>query len=120
MPTEQDLELREESLDESTHLVALHGEVDAKTAPRLGRRLIRVADEGKTGVVIDMSRVTFIDSTGISVLLNGLRQFTTRDGQLALVCPTERALRPFEIAGLTERLSIFESCEQALGAVRSS
>jgi anti-sigma B factor antagonist len=115
----QDLELCEKAVDERTHLVALRGEIDALTAPKLGRRLIRVTDEGKTGVVVDLTRVTFIDSTGISVLLNGLRQLTTRDGRLALVCPTARILRPFEIAGLTQRLSIFKTREEALGAVRA-
>ena len=43
------------------------------TAPRLGSRLFGLADEGKRAVVVDLSDVTFMDSTGIGVLLNALR-----------------------------------------------
>ena len=50
-----------------------HGEIDALTAPRLGRRLLDLAEEGKRLLVVDLSAVTFMDSTGISVILNALR-----------------------------------------------
>jgi anti-sigma B factor antagonist len=115
MTGQPDFGLCDEPVDDNTHLFALRGEVDSLTAPRLGRQLIRVTDEGRTRVVVDLSRVTFIDSTGLSVLLNGLRQLTSRQGRLLLVCPSTRVLRPFEIAGLTERLDIFRSREEALG-----
>jgi anti-sigma B factor antagonist len=64
---------------------------------------------------VDLSGVTFLDSTGLGVLLNALRQITLRHGRLVLVCPTERVLRPFEIAGLVGHLPIFASREEALG-----
>ena len=51
------------------------------TAPRLGSRLFGLADEGKRAVVVDLSDVTFMDSTGIGVLLNALRHFTVRHRQ---------------------------------------
>jgi anti-sigma B factor antagonist len=104
-------------VDERTHVVAPRGEVDAVTAPQLGRRLLGLADEGKTRVVVDLSNVTFMDSTGIGVLLNALRQLRLRKGSLVLVCPTERVLRPFQITGLVDHLSIFGSREQALGGL---
>ncbi len=87
------------------------------TAPRLGSRLFGLADEGKRGVVVDLSEVTFMDSTGIGVLLNALRHFTTRHGRLMLVCPTQRVMRPFEVTGLTGHLTIFDSREKALGCL---
>ena len=76
-----------------------------------------MADEGKRGVVVDLSEVTFMDSTGIGVLLNALRHFTLRHGTLVLVCPTERVLRPFQITGLTEIISVYDSREKALGCL---
>ena len=85
------------------------------TAPRLGSRLFGLADEGKRAVVVDLSDVTFMDSTGLGVLLNALRHFTVRHGRLVLVCPTERVLRPFRITGLTGHLTIYDSREKALG-----
>ena len=110
-------ELNDEAIDARTHVVAPHGEVDAITAPKLGRRLIGLADEGKTRLVVDLTNVTFMDSTGIGVLLNALRQLRSRKGGLVLVCPTERILRPFQITGLIGYLRIFGSREQALGGL---
>jgi anti-sigma B factor antagonist len=112
-----DFGLADESVDERTHVVAPHGEIDALTAPRLGRRLLDLAEEGKRLMVLDLSAVTFMDSTGISVIVNALRQLTTRRGNLVLVCPTERVLRPFEITGLAGRLSIFRTRGQALAGL---
>jgi len=113
-----DFGLKDEAVDDRTHVVAPHGEVDALTAPRLGRRLLGLADEGKTRLVVDLSNVTFMDSTGIGVLLNALRQLRSRKGGLVLVCPTERIMRPFQITGLMDQLRIFGSREQALGGLR--
>jgi anti-sigma B factor antagonist len=105
----------DEAIDDQTHLVAPSGEIDASTAPTLGRRLLALVDEGKTGLVVDLSRVTFLDSTALGVLLNAVRQLSSRRGQLVLVCPSDRVLRPFQITGLVQRLSITDSREEALG-----
>jgi anti-sigma B factor antagonist len=109
-----DFGLVDEAVDETTHVVSLRGEIDAQTAPRLGSRLFGLADEGKRGVVVDLSDVTFMDSTAIGVLLNALAYFTARHAQLVLVCPTERVLRPFEVTGLLDIISVCDSREEAL------
>lgn len=112
-----DFGIGDEPVDERTHILTPHGEVDIVTAPRLGRRLLGFADAGKTMMVVDLSRVTFMDSTGLGVLLDALRQLTSRHGNLALVCPTERVLRPFQVSGLVGHLPIFASREAALGGL---
>jgi anti-sigma B factor antagonist len=112
-----DFGLVDEAVDEKTHVVSLRGEIDASTAPRLGSRLFGLADEGMRGVVVDLSEVTFMDSTGIGVLLNALRHFTIRHAKMVLVCPTERVMRPFQITGLVGHLTIFDSREKALGGL---
>jgi anti-sigma B factor antagonist len=111
-----DFGLTDESVGAHEHVVALSGEVDAHSAPRLGSRLFGLAEEGKTRVVVDLSEVTFMDSTGIGVLLNALRHFSLRHARMVLVCPTERMLRPFQVTGLVGRLTIFDSRERALAA----
>jgi anti-sigma B factor antagonist len=65
-------------------------------------------------VVVDLAEVTFMDSTGIGVLLNALRHFKVRHIQMVLVCPTERVLRPFQVTGLVGHLTIVDSREKAL------
>ena len=112
-----DFGLVDEAVDDTTHVLSLRGEIDAATAPRLGTRLFGLADEGVKGVVVDLSDVTFMDSTGIGVLLNALSHFSTRDTKLVLVCPTDRVLRPLQITGVANHFSIFDSREQALGGL---
>jgi anti-sigma B factor antagonist len=109
-----EFELADEPVDDHTQVVAPLGEIDALTAPTLGRRLLRLADEGKTGVVVDLSRVTFMDSFGIGVLLNALRCLSTQQVGLVLVCPTERVTKPFEVMGLKGRLRTFATLDEAV------
>jgi anti-sigma B factor antagonist len=109
--------LCDEAVDESTHVLSPKGEIDILTAPQLARRLLGLAEEGKTGVVVDLSSVTFMDSTGLGVLLNAVRALASRHGKLVLVCPNERVLRPFQVTGLVDRMSIFPTREAALGGL---
>ena len=120
MAGRSDFALQDEAVDENTHVVAPEEEVDAMTAPQLGRRLLGLAEEGKTRLVVDLARVTFIDSTALGVLLNALRQLASRDGGLVLVCPTERALRPFQVTGLESHLPITGSREEALSRLSAA
>jgi anti-sigma B factor antagonist len=112
-----DFGVADEAIDERTHIVTPRGEVDALTAPQLGRWLLGLTEAGITRVVVDLSKVTFMDSTGIGVLLNALRHLTSRRGGLVLVCPTERILRPFQVTGLVGHLRIFGTREEALGGL---
>jgi anti-sigma B factor antagonist len=66
--------------------------------------------------VVDLSETTFMDSTGLGVLVNGVRQTGRRDGKLVVVCPTERIMRPFEITGLHNHLPIVKTRDEALAA----
>src|SRR5947208_12473988 len=66
------------------------GEVDVYTAPRLRERLIELVDGGAKHVVVDLSRVEFLDSTGLGVLVGALKRLRAVDGSLGLVCAQER------------------------------
>jgi anti-sigma B factor antagonist len=109
--------LVDEAVDDTTHVVSLRGEIDAVTAPRLGSRLFGLADEGKRGVVVDLTDVTFMDSTGIGVLLNAMNHFDARHAELVLVCDSDLILRPFQLTGVADLLTIVDSREKALGCL---
>jgi anti-sigma B factor antagonist len=112
-----DFAVLDEAVDDRRHVVSPEGEIDVVSAPQLGRCLLGLAEEGKTGVVVDLSKVTFMDSTGLGVLLNGLRALGRRRGTLVLVSPNERVMRAFQITGFTNLMPIFHSREAALSAV---
>ena len=111
-------DLNEESLDPQTHLIAVRGEVHVSTAPEFSERLNDAIAGGKTGVVIDMSDVEFIDSTGLSVLLNALRRVTRQQGALALAVSNPTVLRLFEITRLDSTFDILPDRETAIARVR--
>lgn len=97
-------------------VLTVRGEVDVYTAPRLRERLVEMASEGKYRVIVDLEQVDFLDSTGLGVLVGGLKRLRTHDGDLQLVCTQHRILKVFEITGLTKVFSIFDSVEAATNA----
>lgn len=82
--------------------VRLLGELDLSTAPQLRDELARLAAGGATLVTVDLSDLGFIDSTGLSVLITGLKRFRQQGGELALRSPSPSTRKVLEITGLTE------------------
>ena len=113
-------DVSEEDVGETTRILDACGEIHVSTAPRFSERLNQAIADGKTSLVLDFSRVEFIDSTGLSVLLNGLRRLTRRQGSLALVCTNPTVLRLFEITRLDSTFDIVPTREEALEHVASN
>ena len=90
------------------------GEVDVYTAPKLRERLVELVGDGHHRIVVDMSKVEFLDSTGLGVLVGGLKRVRQHEGRLALVCNQERILKIFRITGLTKVFPIYDTLEEAL------
>ncbi|HEY1635449.1 MAG TPA: STAS domain-containing protein [Acidimicrobiales bacterium] len=97
-------------------VLAVRGEVDVYTAPRLRERLIELVSQGSHQVVVDLEGVDFLDSTGLGVLVGGLKRLRSHDGDMILVCTQPRILKVFEITGLTKVFSIHDTVESATTA----
>jgi anti-sigma B factor antagonist len=111
-------DLSEEALDESTVQLRVRGEIHASTAPEFSERLNDAIATGKTGVILDLTGVEFIDSTGLSVLLNGLRRVTRARGTMVLACANPTVLRLFEITKLDSTFEILPTCDEAIARLR--
>jgi anti-sigma B factor antagonist len=107
-------DLSEETVDDRTIVLAAAGEIHVSTAPELSERLNAAIASGRTRLVLDLTGVEFIDSTGLSVLLNALRRLTRRQGALALVCTNPTVLRLFEITRLDSTFDIVATRDEAL------
>lgn len=94
-------------------VVSVKGEIDVYTAPRLREKIVELANDGHYQVVLDLNGVDFLDSTGLGVLVGGLKRLRSHDGDLSLVCNQHRILRVFEITGLTKVFSIYDTVETA-------
>jgi anti-anti-sigma factor len=113
-------ELSEEDLDETTAVIRVVGEIHATTAPEFSERLNSVISNGKTAVALDLTGVEFIDSTGLSVLLNGLRRVTRARGTMVIACANPTVLRLFEITKLDSTFEILPSCDEAIDRLRQA
>jgi anti-sigma B factor antagonist len=101
-------------------VLAVTGEVDVSTAPRLRQQLVETATAGHERVIVDLSAVDFLDSTGLGVLVSGLKRFRTLGGDLLLVCPSARIIKVFEITGLTKVFSMHATVEDAVRAATTA
>jgi anti-sigma B factor antagonist len=110
-------EVSEDSLDGTAGVVAVRGEIHVSTAPELSGLLADALARGVTSIVLDLSEVEFIDSTGLSVLLNVLRRLTQRGGSLVIVCTNPTVLRLFEITRLESTFDIVSTRDEALERV---
>ena len=95
-------------------VVAVRGEVDIATAPKLREKLVELASQGAQKVVVDLEGVDFLDSTGLGVLIGGMKRLRGLDGDLTLVCTQPRILKVFEITGLNRAFTIHETVDAAV------
>jgi anti-sigma B factor antagonist len=97
-------------------VIVVNGEVDVYTAPKLREQLVDLVDAGWYHLVVDLENVGFLDSTGLGVLVGGLKRVRSHDGSLRLVCTQERILKIFRITGLTKVFPIHDSVAAAMAA----
>jgi anti-sigma B factor antagonist len=112
-----DLKLGHHAKD-GIEVVDVGGEIDMYTAPRLRELLIDLVSKGSYQLVVNLDKVGFLDSTGLGVLVGGLRRVRAHDGSLDLVCTRERILKIFRITGLTQVFGIYETVDQAIAAMK--
>ena len=108
-----DLTLKTRDVDGRT-IVAVGGEIDVYTAPKLRDKITELVGHGSYHLVVDMQQVEFLDSTGLGVLVGGLKRVRSHNGDLSLVCTQHRILKVFEITGLTKVFSIHDTVDAAV------
>ena len=90
-------------------VIAVGGEIDVYTAPKLREKLISLVEAGSYQLIVDMEGVDFLDSTGLGVLVGGLKKVRAHDGSMELICSQDRLLKIFRITGLAKVFTIHES-----------
>jgi anti-anti-sigma factor len=83
--------------------VELEGEVDLEAAPMLRDRLLELADRGAVAVIVDLSKVSFLDSSGLSVLIETAQRIEQHGGALYLEGARGAVRQVLEITALLER-----------------
>lgn len=94
-------------------VIAVGGEIDVYSAPKLREKLINLVESGDYHLIVDMEAVEFLDSTGLGVLVGGLKRVRAHDGWIDLVCTQGRILRIFRITGLSKVFNIYDTVAEA-------
>ncbi len=106
-----------ERLSADLAVITVAGEVDIYTAPHLKECLLGLLDEGVWRVVVDLSSVSFIDSTALGVLIGAVRRVNDNDGSMALVVTGRSVRRVLSITGLDRVLAIYDTRAAAIEAL---
>ena len=108
-----DLTLDSREVDGRT-VITVGGEIDVYTAPRLRDTITELVGAGAYDLVVDLGAVDFLDSTGLGVLVGGLKKVRAHDGSFSLICDQDRLLKIFKITGLAKVFEIHPDEESAL------
>lgn len=98
-------------------VVDLSGEIDVYTSPKLKDAISGLIDRGVYNLVINLEKVRYIDSTGLGVLIGGLKRVREHGGSVNLVCTNPQIKKIFDITGLVMIFGIFENEDAALRAL---
>jgi len=94
--------------------INLEGEIDVYTSPKLKEKILELIDGGEVSFVVNLERVTYIDSTGLGVLIGALKRTREKRGSLYLIYSNPRLKRIFEITGLDKNFSIYNNEKELL------
>ncbi|WP_277441053.1 STAS domain-containing protein [Streptomyces sp. SPB162] len=101
-------------MTESISLVTVEVELDVYSAPSLREALVDLLEQGRFFLVVDLTAVESIDSTGLGVLVGALKRVHVHAGALALVVASDRVRKQFWITGLTKVFPIFGAVHPAV------
>lgn len=97
----------ESSVWHSWNVLTLRGEVDIYTAPRLKGAVVECLEQRGNRLLVDLRGVDFIDSTGLGVLIGGVKRINEGNSEMALVCTKGSILRLLAITGLDKVFPIY-------------
>ncbi|MDN4597743.1 STAS domain-containing protein [Leifsonia virtsii] len=94
-------------------VLAAEGRINLVTATAVRREVQRVVDEGHTRLALDLSRVEFIDSSGLGALVSGLKTARTAGGDLRLVAASEQVAGVLRLTNLDRILRVYPGPDDA-------
>ncbi len=107
------VEIRSEH-DGDAIVYRLAGTLDLSTAPSLRAALVEAAFEGKHDIIVDLTRVEFLDSTGLGALIGAHRRALENGGRIRLIVSDGPISRLLTITGLMRIFAVYSSVDAAL------
>jgi anti-anti-sigma factor len=108
------MEIEVETRGNHVAVVALEGRLDMLTAVDVKQKLASVVAEGSHRLVVDLDKVTFVDSSGLGALISGLKAARVAGGDLRLASPGKQVRYILEVSTLDRVLRPYATVEEAL------
>jgi anti-anti-sigma factor len=105
-------------LEDGLAVLSLEGELDFASGSELGHELSRIATEFEPRLVVDLSGLTFIDSTGLNTLAAGARMFEEKARALVVACASEHVRHVFEIVHMGDTVCVTPTLDDAMRVAR--
>ena len=112
-----DIKVNVRESEGDAYVVDLIGEIDVYTSPKVRDAITELIDCEHYSIVINLERVSYLDSTGLGVLIGGLKRVREHGGSVNLVCTTPQIKRLFNITGLVKIFGIFDDEQSAVKAL---
>ncbi len=100
-------------LGQRAHIIDVQGEIDVYTSPKLKESIAEMIEKNHVNLAIDLSKVRYIDSTGLGVLIGALKRIRENSGRIVLVCNNSQILKIFSITGLSKIFTICDTVKDA-------
>lgn len=104
---------------EQVNVVELDGDIDASTAPSVQEKILPLAEPGSK-ILLDMTKVPYMSSAGLRVLLSVYRQASAKDGKLVLVGLSEEIQDTMSVTGFLDFFATFDTLDSGLEALKSA
>ncbi|BCW99454.1 MAG: STAS domain-containing protein [Armatimonadota bacterium] len=109
-----ELGIHTEKRGDNIAVVSLSGEVDVYSSPRVRSAMLEQLDGGSKYLVMDLSKVDYLDSSGLGILVAGLKRSRENGGEVFLVNPKPRIQHVLEVTGLHNVFTILKSVDEAV------
>jgi anti-sigma B factor antagonist len=110
------IDLRVDRPAADSAVLTVHGEIDSLTAPQLEPALVTLLDGPERRLVIDLSEVTFLASSGLAALIRTAQLVEERGERLRLVVANRAVRRPLQVTGSDQLFDLFDDLPSSLDA----
>lgn len=107
------LDVKTEAVDD-IRVLKIRGEVDLYSSPQVRKAIMTLTQQKSPIILIDLARVSYMDSSGIATLVEGLQQASKYKGKFAVVNLRSAVREVFELSRLDKVFDIFENQDEAL------
>jgi len=112
------MRLQSSELDSSTRLIKLSGDLDIHGVNDVEVEFVRLCTEDNICVIVDLSRVNYISSIGIPLLVNSAKSIARQGGKMALLNPKKSVEDVLELTGIPLIIPIYQNLNTAVSEIR--